>query len=63
MDSVTQVKPKKESKDLASQVVPACTTEAAVTEYFLSKFKHHLSKYVKSLLLVTIIIFSSIKQN
>jgi hypothetical protein len=46
MDSVTQVKPKRWTKDLAFQVVPECTPEAAVTEYFLSKFKENLSKYV-----------------
>jgi hypothetical protein len=63
MDSVTQVKPKRQSKDLVSQVVPACTPEVAVMEYFLSKFKDHLSKYVHSFLLVSVIIFSSTTQN
>jgi hypothetical protein len=51
MDSAAQVKPKVVRKDLAPQVVPDCSPEVAVTEYFLSKFENFLPKYV--FLLVT----------
>jgi hypothetical protein len=41
-------KPKRDYKDLAPQVVPDCTPEAAMTEYFVSKYEQRLSKYVSS---------------
>jgi len=39
-------KPKAHYKDRAAQVVPDHTPEAAMTEYFLSKYEQHFSKYV-----------------
>jgi hypothetical protein len=41
-------KPKADCKGLAAQVVPDHTPEAAMTEYFLSKYEQRLSKYVSS---------------
>jgi hypothetical protein len=39
-------KPKADHKDLAAQVKPDRTPEGAMTEYFLSKYEQHFSKYV-----------------
>ncbi|XP_021921770.1 coiled-coil domain-containing protein 42 homolog [Zootermopsis nevadensis] len=44
MDSRAQVKPKLLCKDLAPQVVPDCTPEVEVGEYFLLKSEERLSK-------------------
>ena len=42
-------KPKTEYKDFSPQVVPDHTPEAAITQYFLSKYEQRLSKYVSSI--------------
>jgi len=39
-------KPKAHYKDRAAQVVPDHTPEAAMTEYFLSKYEQRFAKYV-----------------
>jgi len=39
-------KPKARYKDRAAQAVPDRTPEAAMTEYFLSKYEQRFSKYV-----------------
>jgi hypothetical protein len=46
MDLRGKVKPNLVCKDLAFQVVPDCTPEVEVGEYFLSKFEDRLLKYV-----------------
>jgi hypothetical protein len=42
-------KPKTEYKDFSPQVVPDHTPEAAITQYFLSKYERRLSKYVSTI--------------
>jgi hypothetical protein len=42
-------KPKAHYKDLAAHVVPDRTPEAAMTEYFLSKYEQRFSTYVSSI--------------
>jgi hypothetical protein len=42
-------KQKAYNKDIAAHVVPDRTPEAAMTEYFLSKYEQHFSKYVSSI--------------
>jgi hypothetical protein len=40
---------KAHNKHLAAQAVPGRSPEAAMTEYFLSKYEQHFSKYVSSI--------------
>jgi hypothetical protein len=42
-------KPKTDYKVLVAQAVPDRTPEAAMTEYFLSKYEQRFSKYVQSI--------------
>jgi hypothetical protein len=37
------------NKDIAAQAVPGRSPEAAITEYFLSKYEQRFSKYVSSI--------------